>query len=56
VAYSGCPISEDEDRRRTQEASFDLHLLRPINRTKLLQVLAPVVNSIEARGIDYDPQ
>jgi PAS domain S-box-containing protein len=37
LAISG--YGEDEDRQRTQEAGFDLHLTKPINPNHLLDVL-----------------
>jgi PAS domain S-box-containing protein len=40
VALTGW--GQEEDRRRTQEAGFDLHLVKPIDRAKLLQALSAV--------------
>jgi CheY-like chemotaxis protein len=38
VAVSG--YGEDENRRRSREAGFDLHLTKPVNADELEQVLA----------------
>lgn len=43
LAISG--YGEDEDRVRSQEAGFDLHLTKPINPNDLLGVLADVLSS-----------
>jgi CheY-like chemotaxis protein len=37
VAVTG--YGEDEDRRRTHEAGFDLHLVKPVEPSALLEVL-----------------
>jgi CheY-like chemotaxis protein len=31
---------QDEDRRRSQEAGFDSHLVKPVDHTRLLALLA----------------
>ena len=38
VAVSG--YGQDEDRRRTREAGFDRHLVKPVNPDELREVLA----------------
>ena len=38
VALTGW--GQEQDQRRTREAGFDLHLLKPINRDELDKVLA----------------
>ena len=41
IALTG--LGQEEDRRRTQEASFDLHLVKPVDSADLLKVLASVL-------------
>ena len=33
---------EPEDRSRSQQAGFDLHLVKPVNRSMLIEALGPV--------------
>jgi CheY-like chemotaxis protein len=34
---------QEEDRRRTREASFDLHLVKPVDGADLIKILASVL-------------
>ena len=50
VALTGW--GQDSDRRRSQEAGFDSHLVKPLDLDKLMELLAalPVAGSSAARG------
>jgi CheY-like chemotaxis protein len=38
---------QDEDKRRAQEAGFDLHLVKPISRDALLQALTAARDRVD---------
>ncbi len=44
VALTGW--GQEDDRRRSQEAGFDAHLVKPVDHAQLVQLLASV------RGVD----
>src|SRR5438874_578384 len=46
AAVSG--YGQDEDRRRSREAGFDRHLIKPIGRATLEELLLPLVKQEEA--------
>ena len=48
VALTG--RSQDEDRRRSQEAGFDFHLVKPIEPAALEKLLATVPTQVDIRG------
>ena len=48
VALTG--RSQDEDRRRSQEAGFDFHLVKPIEPAALERLLATVPSTLDSRG------
>jgi CheY-like chemotaxis protein len=43
---------QEEDRRRTREASFDLHLVKPVDSVDLLKTLASVLGDRTNRRRD----
>jgi PAS domain S-box-containing protein len=52
VALTG--YGQDEDRRRTREAGFDRHLVKPVNPDELREVLAE--NDGRANSPGFDPE
>jgi CheY-like chemotaxis protein len=48
VALTG--RSQDEDRRRSHEAGFDFHLVKPIEPTALEKLLAIIPSTVDSRG------
>jgi CheY-like chemotaxis protein len=47
---------QDEDRRRTREAGFDLHLTKPVDPDRLVAMLADDVAEPEGDRVILDPQ
>ncbi|HEY9844840.1 MAG TPA: response regulator, partial [Candidatus Caenarcaniphilales bacterium] len=50
VALTGW--GQDEDKRRSQEAGFDHHLVKPVNLTALERLLVTVGNSAQKTSED----
>jgi CheY-like chemotaxis protein len=48
VALTG--RGQDEDRRRSHEAGFDFHLVKPIEPAALEKLLAIVPSTVDSRG------
>ena len=43
---------QEDDRRRSQEAGFDAHLVKPVDHVQLMQLLARTRGTDRRRGID----
>ncbi|HJW50479.1 MAG TPA: PAS domain S-box protein [Burkholderiaceae bacterium] len=43
---------QEDDRRRSQEAGFDAHLVKPVDHAQLMQLLARTRGTDRRRGID----
>jgi CheY-like chemotaxis protein len=60
---SGKPLSlvaltgwgQDEDRRRSQDAGFDHHVVKPVDRRTLLQLFDRIASAAGARSVRADP-
>jgi CheY-like chemotaxis protein len=53
VAVTGW--GQDDDRQRSKEAGFDLHLVKPVDPAELMTVLAAVPAHPGRRDADGDP-